>query len=198
MAESITGIVLDKSLRGESGILFKIFSEEAGLCVLYKRVGQKKTSHLPDLFDEICAECEKSKTGDMFFLKDFELLKSHPQIARDYESFQIACEISKCAFKNAAYLEEFSNFHKILAASFGAINSGADALCVFIKYLYVFMRSEGYPIKEDFAASLTIGEFETLKEILSTPALQLKSRNAAPLLKKMQNWIISNTSVILD
>ncbi|MDX8415276.1 hypothetical protein [Intestinicryptomonas porci] len=198
MAESITGIVLDKSLRGESGILFKIFSEEEGLRVLYKRAGQKKTSHLPDLFDEICAECEKSKTGDMLFLKDFELLKSHSEIANNYDSFKTACEISKCALKNAAYLEEFSKFHKILAASFDAINSGADAQCVFIKYLYVFMRSEGYPIKEDFAASLTLGEFETLKEILSTPALQLKSKDAEPVLKKMQNWIKSNTSVILD
>ena len=60
------------------------------------------------------------------------------------------------------------------------------------------MRSEGYPIKEDFAASLTLGEFETLKEILSTPAFQLKSKDAEPVLKKIQNWIKSNTSVILD
>lgn len=198
MAENITGIVLDKSLSGESGLLFKVFSEEAGLCVLYKRAGQKRTSHLPDLFDEICAECEKSKTGDMFFLKDFELLKSRLQIAKDYGAFKTACEISKCALKNAAYLEEFSGVYKALAASFEAINSGADAQCVFIKYLYVFMRGEGYPIKEDFAAGLNRGEFETLKEILSTPALRLKIENAAPLLKKMQNWIVSNTSVIFD
>ncbi len=197
MAENITGIILEKSLRGESGVLFKIFSAESGLKLLHKRVGAKKTSQLPDFFDEIFAECEKSKMGEMYFLKDFELQKSRTQIAVNYDAFLIACEIAKFALKNANYLEGFAQFYKTLSSSLDAINSGADATSVYIKFLYVFMRDEGYAIKEDFVASLTGDAFALLKKILTTPALELKKElAAASLLKQMQNWILENSSVL--
>ncbi|MBR4597991.1 MAG: hypothetical protein IKO42_06335 [Opitutales bacterium] len=197
MLERITGIVLDKALRGESGVLFAVFSAELGLCRLYKRVSQKKTVQLPDFFDAISAEAEKSKTGGMYFLRDFENIASHPRIAEDYGAFSDASEIAKCALKNAAYLERFAEMHALLQAAFAAINSGANSACVRVKFMYVFARGEGYPIKEDFAASLNAQEFSLLKKILNTPAAELGAEveGARELLEKMMSWIAANTDI---
>ncbi|MBO7521047.1 MAG: hypothetical protein J6T16_02275 [Opitutales bacterium] len=197
MQENITGIVLDKTLRGESGVLFAVFSAELGLCRLYKRVSQKKTAQLPDFFDVISAEAEKSKTGGMYFLRDFEILASHSRIAESYEAFLDAAEIAKCALKNSAYLESFDSMRRRLLAAFSAINSGADPACVRIKFMYVFARDEGYPIKEDFAAGLGAEEFSALKKILSTPAAELGGGVAQSglLLEKMLSWIAAQTDI---
>ena len=177
--------------------MFRIFSAESGLCVLHKRVSQKKTAQLPDFLDVVAAEAERSKTGGMFFLKDFEILASHPRVAESYEAFSDAAEIAKCALKNSAYLESFGGMYERLRAAFAAINSGADSACVRIKFMYVFARDEGYPIKEDFAAGLGAEEFSALKKILSTPAAELGADipGKNPLLEKMLFWIAAQTDI---
>lgn len=187
---------MDRTLRGESGVLFRIFSAESGLAVLHKRVSQKKTAQLPDLFDVISAEAERSKTGGVLFLKDFERIASHARIAENYEAFECAAQIAKCALKNCVYLESFEKMHETLLAAFGAIAAGAAPVCVRLKFLYVFARGEGYPVKEDFAANLSAAEFEILKKILKTPAAELgEVGGAGALLENMEKWIGANTDI---
>lgn len=194
MTEVFEGIVLDKSFRGESGLLLSVLRADGGVRVLHKKVSRKKPSALPDYFDTASFEAEESKAGGILFLGGFEILARRAGIAADYDAFKNACEISKFALKNSKFLESFGALYDLVGASFCAIDSGADSFAVRAKFLYAFAKSEGYAAKEDFAAGLCAEDFECLKKILSAPAASLRSvPRAASLLERLVFWIGSST-----
>lgn len=194
MQETYEGIVLDRSFRGESGLLLSVFCKDAGLLVIHKKVSQKKIAGLPDFFDSATFDVEKAKTGGIYFLTNFEISVRRLNIAQDYDAFFNACQISKFVQKNSKYLENFGALFSYLEISLNAIAGGADSWGVFVKFLYAFAKSEGYAVKEDFATSLEESEYLTLKKILATPAIEMPHfENVQILLASLTAWISSCT-----
>ena len=197
MNKSFTTLVLSKSLSGESGLLYKLLSPEDGLLTVYKRASAKKTSQLPDFFDEISADASKAKNGDMLFLNEFEIQKRRTGIARNYDSFCVASDITKLLLHNSRYLEHFDSVYAALSGALDALDAGACADAVKIKFLYVFVRDEGYPVKESFARSLNDEDYALLVKILKTPSLEcrIEENESARLLMHLERWMYSSTDV---
>lgn len=197
MDDEITGIVLEKTLRGESGVILKIFSRKQGIVALYKRVSAKKTTELPDYFDEVCIQTTRAKTGDMLFVADFEIQKKRTSLASDYEAFACASKIALCCVKNGKFLESFENLYDDTISALEALLDGANAHIVYLKFMYLFARREGYAIKEDFFQKLEANERADFKNILLSPAKSSAPRiqNTPQLLEKMLLWISQNTDI---
>lgn len=198
LLENITGIVLQKLPRGESGIVFKIFSKSEGIVAVYKRISQKKASFLPDYFDEVCFAVKQGREGSMLFGSDCEILARRTELAKNYSSYECASKLALCCIKNASYLEDFGRLYKAFEASLNALLAGANAEACEIKFMYVFARDEGYAIREDFFANLDLRERELFKSVLLTPAkeLNIDADECAKLLRKMNFWIAENTDII--
>ena len=189
------GIVLKKVLRGESGVLFYILSPDEGIVTCMKRVAVKKSSALPDLFDTVTFRVGELRTGDLKFIQDFELHESRIGLAKNYGAFVAATELSEFVSANGRDLETHKKLYEIFGASLGALMAGANPEVVKIKFFYVLLKDEGYPVKESFAFGLNGDEMECLKQILSTPSLDCKADAEASrlLLEKFTRWILSET-----
>lgn len=198
LLENITGIVLQKLPRGESGIVFKIFSKSEGIVAVYKRISQKKASFLPDYFDEVCFAVKQGREGSMLFGSDCEILARRTELAKNYSSYECASKLALCCVKNGSYLENFEALYHTFEAALRALAEGADYIACEIKFMYVFARNEGYAIREDFFANLDLKERELFKSVLLTPAkeLNIDADECAKLLKKMNFWIAENTDII--
>ena len=197
MNGEFAGLVLSKSLSGERGILYRVFSPEAGLLALYKRVSSKTASALPDIFDAISARVSKASGGDLMFVEEFEILGRRTGLAADYAAFCAACDIARIVAKNTRYLEEFARLHSALEGALDALEAGACADVVKVKFLYVFARDEGYPVKESFARSLDGGDLKLLSRLLSAPSSECgaDSDGAARLLFALERWLYSSTDI---
>lgn len=197
MSEIKTGIVLEKTLKGESGVIFKIFSREDGIVFVYKRISKKKTADLADYFDEVSIQTQKAKMGDMLFASEFEVLKSRIELAKDYEAFECASKLAIYCIKNSAYLENFEYLYDNLIAALNALMLGANKTACELKFMYLFARNEGYAIKENFFINLDLSEQKIFREILLTASkdLKLPESQTLPILNKMLLWISENTDI---
>lgn len=199
MPDALTGIVLQKELRGESGVLFKIFSKSEGIVALYKRVSQKRAASLPDYFDEVCFEVQKAKSGNMLFASECEILARRTELAKNYEAYECAAKLALCCANNGLYLENFERLYNNFEAALNALICGADAAVCELKFMYLFARDEGYAIKEDFFANLDPEGRSLFRQILLSPAKDscAFASGARVLLGEMLTWISTNTDILI-
>ena len=202
MAEEkhISAIILDKQPRAESSLFITAFSQEEGLVFVYKKMSSKKTSFAPDLFDEISCQVQmpNSETA-VRFLKDFDVKKHRQGLSASYEKLCAASEISEIVKLNGAHIDETQTLAELLSITFDSIETAQNLDAVKIKFLYLLAKNQGYPVKEDFFASLPASEKSDFAEILKTPILQLsdKIQQAQRLYKILKYWVQENTDLSL-
>ena len=78
--------VLFRDLRGESSLYIEAFSGRLGALSMMKRISAKKTSALPDIFDDIEASLNPSSSGDLKFVGGFEIRRRRPEIASAFRA----------------------------------------------------------------------------------------------------------------
>ena len=187
--------MLEKSPQGESSLRYRLYSPDHGLVTLMKRASAKKTSMLPDVFDEISAVC-RAGSRNVWFVSEFERLSSRISLAADYERFSAAAEISKIVAANSTYLENHNTLYAHTLSAIDSLASGGLAHIVEFKFLYLFARSEGYPVKESFLAGLNAEDLERTVEILKGPSDSVSSEpEAQRLLRVLKHWISAFTDL---
>ncbi len=200
----IEGVVLDRQEKGENSLLFRIFSPKRGLIAAMRKVSATKTSVLPDLFDQCSFELApfgSDENADLFALKDFSVAERMEGIPKDYACFSAAARICLWVEKNGRYSENPKDFYRVIVGALEALNTGANADLVLLKFLYVFCRDEGYAVKEDFFPSLGSGDADILRLALKTPSKDLgslKESDFARLLKRLEIWTAANTDILLS
>ena len=187
--------ILRSSLRGENNLYLEAFSQELGLIAVMKRISAKKTSILPDTFDDISATLKPSESEGLKFLGEFEILKRRLAIANRYDAFEDAASIANIVLRNGKHFEDTQSASNALRRSLDAIESGLNSTIVLIKFLYVSVKREGYPIKEDFFAKLSDVEQRLFATIITTPTKDLIDivPHARTMLEKLELWIKTST-----
>ncbi|HLP06606.1 MAG TPA: hypothetical protein VK178_00470, partial [Opitutaceae bacterium] len=74
----------------------------------------------------------------------------------------------------------------------------ADA--VALKALYSFARSEGYPVKEDWAAGLRGSDRENVRRVINEPLAELAaidSDSVARLLESLRRYLRGNAELVI-
>ncbi|MBE6413784.1 MAG: hypothetical protein E7035_04435 [Verrucomicrobiaceae bacterium] len=199
----ISAIIIDKENRGEASIMLTAFSAEEGLVFLFKRMSAKKTSIVPDLFDEIVCQTkppESSKNTPIHFLQNFDVLKHRTGIATSYEKLCVSAEIAKIIKINGENIDEKQSLFNLLTKTFDAIESTQNLKAVQIKFLYLLTKEQGYAIKEDFFQSLSSDDKTTFTYILKNPAQNLHDyiQQAENIYIKLKRWIQTNTDIIVE
>ena len=199
----ISAIILDKENRGESSVMLTAFSSEKGLMYLFKRMSGKKTSLIPDLFDEItCKIRQPDFTGNIpvTFLQSFEIIKHRQGISTSYNKLCSASDISLIVKHNGENINETHSLYSLLSKTFEGIEKTKNMPAVQIKFLYLLTKEQGYAIKEDFFQSLSNDDKTTFAHILKTPSQNLDEHiyQAEKLNEMLKRWIQENTDIIIQ
>ena len=186
-------LVLTREISGESGWIFRILTRKSGVLSAYKRVSSKRASQIPDLFDHAEIEYELSD-NNMAFLSEYRVISQFTSIATNYKAFESACWFSKMLSQNMPYGDDGrSEIFEIAKTAFTAWNSQKLPQAVLLKSLYLLMKSEGYPVKQEWIEGLGKQERKSTAYILNTAIIDIDIDSDGididKLLVSLQHWI---------
>ncbi|HLP25861.1 MAG TPA: hypothetical protein VK477_09300 [Acidobacteriota bacterium] len=185
------------------------FSEEHGVLLCLARLpkaaassrrssGAQNESRL-DLFDEAELSLESASQGRTWFIKEHRHLHRFPGIGRSYDALRAAAALASLVSRNPISDESRAPVIVLLRQSLGALETGARPDLVWLKSLYIFLRDEGYPVKQQWWQQLGSDDRAAAAQILNHP---IAGQNPAPsdvarLTERLQTWLAAETEIHL-
>jgi hypothetical protein len=108
---------------------------------------------LPDLFDLASVELE-SRQGGAWFVREYTLLRRHTGIGASYPALSAAARWSALVLANAPHMEDCDSLYDISLKLLDALERGGHPEAMLLKSLFLFARSEGLPVSEDWYQNL--------------------------------------------
>ena len=194
--------VLLKRTPADSFQTFTVFSAEHGTLLILQRVAKKSSaSSVPlDLFDEVALLLESSNQGQTWFVKEARFQARHPGIGRSYEALRFASLFGALIARNAVPEESRSAVARLLRTAFAAFETAERPDIVFFKSLYLFARDEGYPVKQQWIATLTGADQTRAAALLNQPLAEQTADvpDVARLQRRFEDYLRGHTEVLLD
>jgi hypothetical protein len=194
--------VLLKRPPADSFQTFTVFSAEHGTLLILQRVAKKSSaSSVPlDLFDEVALLLESSNQGQTWFVKEARFQTRHPGIGRSYDALRFASLFAALIARNSVHEESRATVARLLQTALAAFETADRADIVFFKSLYLFARDEGYPVKQQWVATLTEADRTRAAALLNQPLAE--QTTAAPevarLQRRLEDYLRGHTEVLLD
>lgn len=202
MSERCEALVLKTELSGESFIKLYLLTVEHGIFLCLKRSSKKASSSTtPDLFDHALIELERSKQGDLKFVKDYQLICRHETIGHSYESLRNAASLSQLLVQNAAHLPESDALFELTQRAFDAFAKGKASEVVLLKSLYLLLKDEGFPVRESWWPNLPTDLRASARALITQPApgaLSPKEQGACHEIRQLlEDWMRRHTDLTL-
>jgi hypothetical protein len=179
-----------------------VFSAEHGALLVLQRLPKKNSSGsvLLDLFDEASLLLESSNQGRTWFVREPRLLMRHAGIGRSYDSLRFASTLAALAARNPGAAESHAPVAALLHTAFAAFADSPRPDLVYFKSLYRFARDEGYPVKQEWLASLPAGQRTIAAEVLNQPIAAQTAETAAVtrLTHRLEDYLRAHTEILLD
>lgn len=198
-------IILLKRPDADAFQTFTAFSPDHGSLRILRRLPKKPSpSHVAlDLFDEVSFLLEGAPQGDAWFVKEARLLARHGDIGRNYDTLVLASAFAALVTRNPVPGESRAAVHALLRTAFSAFASSAQPEIVYLKSLYCFARDEGYPVKQQWLASLPADLRAAASHLLRTPLAELEKsalpdHTAQALLLRFEAYLRGQTEIALD
>lgn len=194
--------VLLKRPPADSFQTFTVFSPEHGTLLILQRVAKKSSATaLPlDLFDEVALLLESSNQGQTWFVKEARVQTRHPGIGRSYDALRFASLFAGLIARNSVHEESRAAVARLLRTAFAAFGTAERPDIVFFKSLYLFARDEGYPVKQQWIATLTAADRTCAAALLNQPLAEQKTPapEVARLQRRLEDYLRGHTEVLLD
>lgn len=194
--------VLLKRPPADSFQTFTVFSAEHGALLILQRVSKKNSSaSVPlDLFDEVSLLLESSNQGQTWFVKEARFQTRHPGIGRGYDALRFASLFAGLIARNPVHEESRAAVARLLRTAFTAFETADRPDIVFFKSLYLFARDEGYPVKQQWIATLTEADRSHAAALLNQPLAEQTAAapEVARLQRRLEDYLRGHTEVLLD
>ncbi|MEO6244959.1 MAG: hypothetical protein ABIQ12_05955 [Opitutaceae bacterium] len=181
---------------------YTVFSAEHGLLTVMQRLARQATSSslTLDLFDEVGLLLESSNQGRTWFVKEATLITRHLALGRSYETLRQASALGALIARNSVHEESRSAVAALLRHAFAAFATSARPDLVFFKSLYRFARDEGYPVKQDWFATLPASDREIVAGLLNRPLAEQAAEPAVVtrLQRRLEDYLRGHTDILLD
>ncbi len=197
---STEGYVLKREAVGESFQSCRFFSREEGLLDCRKKMStQSQLRITPELFDHAYLELEQRHAGKIWFVREYRTLHRFDGLAKRYKSLLYACEFSNILDRNLLYLESYENIFQLLAGSLRHWESSQRPEVTFFKSLFLFIRDEGYPVREDWGIKLPNPQRQKVQSLLRRPLddQEISEEDANLLIDSLKKWVIQHTEILL-
>lgn len=167
LPEEDHGLVLNYAEKGEKFWSLAFLSHSQGL--YHPLVRKTKRGNRPDLFDTGQARISRAKQGELIFLSDYYPTRRRSGLARSYEILQIASRFAEILRKNSQHLADYEVLFQISERFFDSLETGPSPRAAYLKTLYLFAKTEGLPVREDWASQLSDSVRKDLETILKSP-----------------------------
>lgn len=196
--------VLLKRPPSEAFQSFTAFSAEHGALIILQRIPKKvATTAVLDLFDEASLLLESSNQGRTWFVKEARLLARPSGIGRSYEALRLAADFTALIARNPVHEDSRQPVAALLRTALAAFATGVHPAVVHFKSVFCFARDEGYPVKQDWLATLPAELRAEAEHLLHTPLADLATTTAErPLLKilthRLSDYLRGHTEILVD
>ena len=155
---------------------------------------------MPDYFDIISAKLSAKSKNSPFFIESFEISEKLCENSANYNSLVAIGKIARVIIKNAMFLEDCSRIYRTFSSAVKSYKNTSTPEIVNIKWLYDFVKSEGYPVMEDFLSALPDSYYNNFLDIVKTPVLGcvVDKDDAKYLLKLFETWVSLKTDIVLE
>lgn len=180
------GCLLRKAESGESHFLLVFFLRERGLqmALMRKRSRSSPLAHEPDLFDSGDLVIERKGESKPAFLKEFTPKLRFTEIARQYTALKAASRLTRFYEKNLFHMEHFAVAWDILHTALESFSKNNQPGVTYLKALYVFAKSEGYPVREEWLGNQSSDNRSLISAIMRQPVNSIEPESG-----KMDQWI---------
>lgn len=195
-----TVLVLNKEKSGENFIKLELFCPNEGKISSLSRISKKSpTQPFLDLFDIAEIHLSSPEQGTHFFIKDFHPILHHRNISKNYHRFYYACHWMQILSLNLIHVENLHGLFSLTQKTLNAFNLSFQAHSIYIKTLYIFLRHEGYPIKEDWLTHLPATLLNHTLSILKNPLAEQNTpvQILEALIQNLESWINEATDLLL-
>lgn len=184
---------------------FNVFSAGHGALLVHQRISRKAaaTSVALDLFDEVALRLESSNQGQTWFVQEVRLLTRHADLGRSYGTLRHASALAALIARNPVHEDSRTQVAALLRQALASFAAGARPELVWLKSLYCFARDEGYPVKQDWLASLPAALRAAAEQRLHTPLAELgesaaENPKSETLIQHLENYLRHHTEVLLE
>jgi hypothetical protein len=195
-------VVLLKRPAADAFQLLSLFSAEHGVLAALQRIPKKSASTITvlDLFDEASVVLETGNQGQTWFFKEARLLQRPIDISRNYEALLLASTFTALVARNNAPEESRGSVHTLLRQSLAAFAGTSRPDVVYLKSIYLYVRDEGYPLKQHWVPTLPASDRVALAELLNQP---VAAQTAAPplvarLQRRLDDYLRAHTEIMME
>lgn len=191
--QSAEVLVLARRPTGERFVRLSCFERHQGaLAVLWREPAAKSPAGtLPDLFDHALVELESGRGGG-HFAREYRLLHRHEGLATSYRALQEASAWMRILEKNLPFMHSQEELFELTLTALRRWEEEYSPIHVALKLYYIYAREEGFPVKEEWQASLDGEELESLGKILHNSLSTFSSPHQeqdSALLQKLKEWL---------
>jgi hypothetical protein len=196
---STEGLVVARGDLIERHCDLSLFSTQRGLLKCRRRLASNKSSMVPDLFSDIEALLNPIGGGQLYFVGEWRLLKSRSGIGLDYRRLEAAGALARMVSLNARWLATFDEASVLLGKALDALDEGAPCEAARFKAIFLLVRSEGYPVEEDWRMNRVAEDRDALRYLLLNPikSCELSTNDIKRWRKDLEKWVVAETDFVL-
>jgi recombinational DNA repair protein (RecF pathway) len=195
------GCLLRKAESGESHFLLVFFLRERGLrmTLMRKRSRSTQLAHEPDLFDSGDLVIEQKGESKPAFLKEFTPKLRFTDIARQYTALKAASRLTRFYEKNLFHMEHFETAWELLHTALDSFSKNNQPGITYLKALYVFAKSEGYPVREEWLGNQSPDNRSHINAIMRQPvgSIELESGQVDHWIRNLETYFMQSTDLIV-
>ena len=196
---SVEGLVVSRGDLIEGHCDLSLFSARRGLLKCRRRLAANKSSTVPDLFSEIEAVVNPIGGGQLCYLGEWRLLKSRSGIGVDYKRLEAAGALARIISLNARWLATFDHASALFGKALDALDAGAPCETARLKAIFLLVRSEGYPVEEDWRMGWLEKDRVALGNLLFEPieSCGVSSKDIKRWRQDLEKWVVAETDFVL-
>lgn len=198
---SVEAVVLAVHPPAEAFARIILFSAEQGALTAFQRISRKANSQNPplDLFDRCQLLLEPSSQGDAWFVKEAQILARQTNLGRTYEHLVLSSAFAQCLARNPVALESRGRVWLLLLQALESFARHGRPDVTYFKSLYVFVKDEGYPLRQHWLPALSSGDQALAAGLLRQP---VEDQTASPaevqrLLRRLDDYLRAETELFL-
>ena len=203
-SKSEEALILAREDAGENHLKLRLLCQESGLVLgmqRQSRSGKTSKNPIPDLFDLIQVTLNLPKTGGtgLYFMGECHIIRRHPGLGKQYSRLKAAGDYARLLIRNAAHLEDHDRLFTRTCRFFEILEQTDLPQVAFLKALFLFLREEGYPLKEDWWNRLPPPARSRTTHYLNDPLDKIEVTAPSPdsILDSLVHWTRAHTDILV-
>lgn len=194
----VEGILLGRELSGERHWKLTLLSPEHGVVVCLWRASRKPEADKPDLFDR--AEIDwAAADGGVSFASNYRVLQRQSFLMGNYQRLALACRMALLLTRNPPPVGSAAPVLHLCETVLAALGERPFPEAAYCKFLWQWMRMEGYPVREQWLEELAEEMRSRAAKVLSQSLDQQTAgtEEIAGLARSLERWMREECQFVL-